>query len=281
VSVTPEGREREMLSELGASLFESQIREKRVSVLDLLERFKTANLSISTFIDMLPPIRVRTYSISSTSNWKPSYVSLTISVVEEPALSEQGIFYGVASNFLADVIPGDALHITIRPGKELFSPPSDASAYPIIMVGSGSGLAPFRGFIQDRAIQKRKGVVLQPALLFFGCRGPQLDDLYRDEFDKMEAEGVVSIRRAFSSDHRTYVQDKLIADRKDVIALWNRGAKVYVCGRINMADSVKTAFTKIIHNSRGGNGELDKTIADELFEQVISSRYVSEVFSQT
>ena len=272
MSVTPEGEERNELAELGGALFESQIRYKRVSVLDLLERYRTTKLTVGAFIDMLPPLRVRTYSISSSALWKPSHVSLTISVVAQPSWSGQGSFFGVASNFLADLVPGDAVHLTVRPCKKEFHPPDDAGAHPIIMVAAGSGIAPFRGFIQARALQRRNGVQLQPAILFFGCRGPQQDDLYRQELNEFEAEGVVNVRRAFSADEtvpesqsRMYVQDRMWADRADVIQLWSLGAKIYVCGGINMADGVREVVNKILCPT----------------EEAVSTRYITEIFSQT
>ena len=244
-------------------------------------------LSVGAFIDMLPPLRVRTYSISSSPYWKPSHASLSLSVVVEPAKSGQGSHLGVASNFLSDLVPGDAVHITIRPSKKQFHPPQVASAYPIIMIAAGSGIAPFRGFIQDRAIQKRNGVQLQPAILFFGCHGAQ-DDLYRDELDKFEAEGIVNVRRAFSTDKsasptkpKAYIQDRLLADKTDVIELWRKGAKVFVCGGISMADGVKQAFTSIIYLAAEADGNINGRSQDELFEEAFDQRYVTEIFSQT
>lgn len=288
VSTTPEGEEKDKLTELGGDLFGSHIQYKRVSVLDLLERFKTNKLSVGGFIDMLPPLRVRTYSISSSPQWNLSHASLTVSIIEQPAFSGQGTFYGVGSNFLADLIPGDAVHITIRPCKEDFRAPKDASAYPIIMIAAGSGIAPFRGFIQDRALQKRKGIVLQPAILFFGCRGSQQDNLYYQEMDSMEVEGVVSVRRAFSAEKsgpqsqpRVYVQDKLWEHREEVIQLWNQGAKFYVCGGVKMADEVHKVFTKIIHPLVEASCSVDGRNLDIAFEEAISRRYVAEIFSQT
>lgn len=287
MSVTPEGEEKDKLDELVGALFESHIRVKRVSVLDLLEKYRTTDLCVGAFIDMLPPLRVRTYSISSSDLWKPSHVSLTLSVVAQAALSGQGSFIGVASNFLADLAPGDAVHLTIRPCKQQFHSPDNAGDCPIIMVAAGSGIAPFRGFIQDRAIQKRNGVRLQSAILFFGCHGSQQDDLYRQELDEFEAEGVVSVRRAFSaqksgseSQPRMYVQDRMWEDRAEVIQLWNQGAKVYICGGISMADGVKRTFTRILFPAEAG-GKLDAESLNKLFEEVVSTRYTSEIFSQT
>jgi hypothetical protein len=117
--------------------------------------------------------------------------------------------------------------VTVRPSNIAFHPP-ESLATPIIMVAAGTGIAPFRGFVQARALRVAAGEGTPgPALLFFGCRAPGTDFLYRDELAAWEQAGVVDVRPAFSrapGGGGRYVQDRLWQDRAEVIALVERGA---------------------------------------------------------
>src|SRR4029077_18872165 len=116
------------------------------------------------------------YSISSSPS--PSLdgmrCSVTVGVVQGAASSGHGVYKGVCSNYLAGRRAGDTVHATVRETKAGFRLPDDASR-PIIMIGPGTGLAPFRGFLQERAARRGKGATLGPAMLFFGCRHPEQD----------------------------------------------------------------------------------------------------------
>jgi cytochrome P450/NADPH-cytochrome P450 reductase len=101
------------------------------------------------------------------------------------------------------------------------------------MICAGTGLAPFRGFIQERAIQAAQGRQLGRALLFFGCNHPDVDFLYKDELAAWEKAGVVEVRPAFSDlpqEWGMFVQHRLWHDRADVVALFQQHAKVFACG---------------------------------------------------
>lgn len=242
------------------------IKDKRVSVLDLLEQFPSIPLPIAAFIPMLPPLRLRTYSLSTAPTFKPLHGSLTFSVVNELAWNGEGRYLGVGSNYLASLTLGSILYISPRPAKEDFHLPVDHSGRPIIMACAGSGLAPFRSFIQERMAWLKQGKPLARALLFFGCRGPHMDDLYDEELSEFESAGVVDVRKAYSQapDHYLakgcrYVQHRLEAETEDIQHLWARDATVYVCGSGNLAKGVKA----VLENMLG-------TLPEE--------RYVTEIF---
>ena len=122
---------------------------RRLSVLDLLEKYpKDLNLDLSTYLRMLPPMRIRQYSISSSPLWNAQHVTLTVSVLEAEALSGEGnVFLGVASNYLSELVPGDRVQMSVRASAAAFHPPEDPSI-PLVAYCAGSGLAPIRGFIQ-------------------------------------------------------------------------------------------------------------------------------------
>lgn len=178
--------------------FTAEISEKRVSLLDLLYRFESIQLPLGNFIASLPPMRTRSYSISSSSLWNPTHVTLTYSVLHATHTSGAGEYVGVASNYLSKLSKGDRLHVSVRPSNQNFHLPTDAENTPVIMTCAGTGLAPFRGFVQERAAQVGSGRKLAPAILIIGCRSPENDELYREVFDKWEAMGAVKVFRAYS-----------------------------------------------------------------------------------
>jgi cytochrome P450/NADPH-cytochrome P450 reductase len=129
--------------------YATEVNKKHVSVLDLLEKHPSIKLSLPDYLALLPSMRVRQYSISSSPLWNPQHVTLTISVVEAKALSgSEEPFLGVASTYLARLRPGDRVHMAVRPSNTAFSLPADPTT-PIVMFCAGSGFAPMRGFIQE------------------------------------------------------------------------------------------------------------------------------------
>jgi len=142
----------------------------------------------------------------------PKQCSITISIIAQPHLSGQGEFIGTATSYLAELTPGSQLRASIK-DTNAFRPPLDP-ATPILLAGAGSGIAPFRGFLQERAIQKSvllrylpspfeltrraSGREVGQAILFYGCHAREADALYETGLSKWEQEGVVSVRYAFS-----------------------------------------------------------------------------------
>lgn len=213
-----------------------------------------------------------------------SKLTLTYSVLEQPALSGQGSHYGVASNFLASLTAGERLHVAVRP-SQAFHLPSDAENTPLICIAAGSGLAPFRGFIQERAAMIAAGRKIAPALLFFGCRAPEQDDLYAEEMARWEKLGAVDVRRAYSrspnnSEDCKYVQHRLSHDREDLVKLWKAGAKIYVCGSKDVGKAVEEVFLDMIQEAaKKEKGEdMSKEAAKEWFDQQRNERYLTDVF---
>ncbi len=186
------------LENLKASYID-HVASKRLSVLDLLEKYQDINLSLGAFLRMLPAMRVRQYSISSSPLWKPENVTLTISVIEAPALSgEDKLFLGVGSHYLSQLLPGDRVRMTVRHSAAAFHLPEDPSV-PAVMFCAGSGIAPMRGFMQERAMQKIGGRDVGKMLLFFGCRDPEVDYLYGEaELKEWIELGILDVRTAFS-----------------------------------------------------------------------------------
>ncbi|KAI5116970.1 hypothetical protein M0805_002171 [Coniferiporia weirii] len=254
---------------------------KRVSIADILELYPDIKLPFAEFLRLLPPMRVRQYSISSSPLATPRSVSLTVSVINAPALSDSGKHYlGIASNYLANLSPGDRTPIVVRPSNVAFHLPNDPLV-PIVMFCAGSGLAPFRGFIQERAAQKAAGRVTGKTVLFFGCRSPEEDFLYSDsDLSKWSADGVVDIRPAFSrkteaSEGCKYVQDRVWASRDEVIQLYRNGAKFFTCGSRKASNGIKNVCIELFKHA---NPDFDDTAASAEFDKVQKERYASDVF---
>ena len=211
--------------------FRAEVLSRRKSVLDLLEENPACELPFAAFLEMLPLMTPRYYSISSSPVADGNRCSITVAVVEGPARSGSGVYHGVCSNHLVRQASGATVQAFVKETKVGFRLPIDPAA-PIVMIGPGTGLAPFRGFLRERATLKAQGRALGPAMLFFGCRHPDQDFIYADELEEQAAAGIVDLHVAFSrhDGKKTYVQDLLKVEAGRVRALIDQGAIVYVCG---------------------------------------------------
>ncbi|KAG6367722.1 hypothetical protein INS49_001917 [Diaporthe citri] len=258
------------------------------SILDLLDRFEPGEvpLPLSSFLLMLSPMLPRVYSFSSSPRWKPGHGTLTYSVVDRAAA---GPNKGVASNHLASREPGSIVYVSLPANQalSLFRLPAPELKTPVIMIGAGTGLAPFRGFIQERAwfIKNNEGGSghLSPALLFFGCRGSSLDDLYRGELDSMEKDSVVGVRRAYSREQEEggcrYVADTVKSHVEEIVQLWDRGARLYICGAKSMSDGVFSVLSPVLFEADRTVGRTDEASVDGWFRALPRDRYLVEIFN--
>ncbi|HEY0615151.1 MAG TPA: cytochrome P450 [Candidatus Elarobacter sp.] len=229
------------------SPYKTEVKRRRRSVLDLLEEHPACELPFEAYLDMLPATTPRYYSISSSPLAAPDRCSITVAVVREPAWSGRGTFEGVCSTYLERHDAGTRVDAFVKESKSGFRLPADP-ARPVVMIGPGTGLAPFRGFLQERAALRERGATLGPALLFFGCRHPDVDFLYRDELEAYAAAGLVELFVAFSrlGTEKTYVQHRLAEHGDRLWALLETDAVVYVCGDgSRMEPDVRAAFARL------------------------------------
>ena len=151
--------EKEKLTILGGDpdsvkRYREEILEKNISLIDLLEEFRACELPFNIYLELVPPLKPRYYSISSSPSVDASKCSITVGVVEGPARSGRGLYHGVCSSYLAQLPEGSMAEGFIRPPSTPFVPPEDP-ATPMIMVAAGTGRAPFRGFLQERCREGR------------------------------------------------------------------------------------------------------------------------------
>ncbi|RWA11113.1 hypothetical protein EKO27_g3987 [Xylaria grammica] len=292
IAKTAEGSEQQKLRDLASSedTFVKEVIDKRMSVLDLLEDHPSAKLSFAAYLDMLRPLTLRQYSISSsplaTLSERLELASLTYDVHSAPARSGNGrLFQGVASTYLATRAVGSRIRCFVRHSNTGFHLPNDPST-PIIMIAAGTGVAPMRGFIQQRAcIAANNRNALGPALLYFGCRDYESDFLYADELREWETLGAVQVRPAFSRrgppniDGKTeckYTHERMWGEREEIRDLFRKGAKVYVCGSASKLAKSTNEVTKRIW--RTAFPEKTEEDAEQWLEGIREVRYVSDVF---
>ncbi|ANE48917.1 NADPH--cytochrome P450 reductase [Paenibacillus swuensis] len=226
----PHKREIEALLEEDA--YQSQVLKKRLSMFDLLDKYEACELPFERFLELLPPLKARYYSISSSPAVTADRASITVSVVKGAAWSGLGEYRGVASNYLRERKPRDPVAIFIRTPESDFQLPADPLT-PMIMIGPGTGVAPFRGFLQARHEMILQGLTLGEAHLYFGCRRPEEDYLYKQELEGYQNEGIVKLHTACSrveGQPKTYVQHLMRDNGEQLIQLIDNGAKLYVCG---------------------------------------------------
>ena len=238
--------------------------------IDLLAQLPVS-ASAHEWLRVLKRLQPRLYSISSSPKECPGEVHLTVSPVR---YNFQGVpRRGVCSTYLADRSPGDRVAVYVRPSSN-FRPPSDPHT-PMIMVGPGTGIAPFRGFLQERRALGHTG----PNWLFFGEQHAATDYYYRDEIEQMHADGLLTeLDLAFSRDQRdkVYVQHLM---RKRGAQLWRwlqDGAQLYVCGNADpMARDVDRALCEIAAE----HGNLDQDAAKAYVQSLSTDkRYHRDVY---
>lgn len=222
--------------------------------------------------DVLRRLQPRQYSISSSPLVDPTRVRLTVSVVRY-AGPTGAARTGVCSAYLADAPEGAEVAVHVQPSAH-FHLPEDGSA-PVVMVGPGTGVAPFVGFLDERRARGDRG----ESWLLFGEQHAATDFWYREELDALRAEGVLTrLDTAFSRDQRTkvYVQDRMREQGARLWAWLERGAHVYVCGDASrMAADVDRALREVVAR-HGGLGEPDAAAyVRRLAEQ---RRYARDVY---
>ncbi len=251
---------------LESDTYRDEVLARRLSVLDLLEMHPTCRLPFEVFLELLRPLSPRYYSISSSPHLQPDTCSITVGALTGEARSGNGTFFGTCSNYLLGQGVGRVVHAFVRDTSSSFRLPEDPNV-PVIMIAAGTGLAPFRGFLQDRAVARRTGTDFAPCLLLFGCRHPQSDELYRDELDQLAEAAGVQVVYAYSRVPdlpRVYVQDRLRYMDAYVMDLLGRGGAIYVCGAAAVADGVRTTLVDLRSEVSGESPEEAETWMREL-----------------
>ncbi|MGH8596454.1 MAG: diflavin oxidoreductase, partial [Gammaproteobacteria bacterium] len=224
------------------------------------------------FIQLLRPLARRTYSVASSRAATPDEAHLLVAVVQDPH-GAQGARYGAASNYLADQATDSIVELHLEANQN-FRLPADSDT-PIIMIGPGTGVAPFRAFVAERAATGARG----RNWLLFGERTLREDFLYQIEWQKALSSGTLHrLDVAFSRDQvaKFYVQDRIREHAREVYAWLEEGATVYVCGDAKqMAKDVHAALHAAIETAAGVDPEAAREYMRELQR---NGRYRRDVY---
>jgi cytochrome P450 / NADPH-cytochrome P450 reductase len=269
---------RTALEHLRGDAWQADVAVARLSLLGLLIKFPAIEMDIEAFVELSSAIAPRFYSIASSPLALPDAVDLIVGTMRAPAWSGVGEHQGFASSHMRDLRPGEAVFGYVRAPNPPFAPPIDTSV-PLIMIGPGTGFAPFRGFLQERAAQKAAGVRTGPIHLVFGCKHPDHDWLCREEMEDWQASGLLTLHLAHSavSGHpHAHVQHALSAAGASLWPLLEGGAQVFVCGDgKRMAPAVREAFIAL-HQAQAGS---DRDASSEWLEGLIDAeRYHQDVY---
>jgi len=243
-----------------------------LDVLAALAKFPGLRIDPEAFIEALDPLQPRVYSISSSLKTAPGRVTLTVDCVRYEI--DRRMRFGVCSTFLgARVNPGDRLRVYVQKAHG-FALPADTSK-PVIMIGPGTGIAPFRAFLHERQAVKAPG----RDWLFFGHQRSNHDFFYEEELTAMRAAGhLTRLTLAWSRDgsEKIYVQTRMREVGRDLWAWLNDGAHIYVCGDAQkMAKDVEAALVDIVAQHGGCSPADAKAFVAELKAK---GRYQADVY---
>lgn len=243
-----------------------------LDVLAALEKFPALTPTPRALVAALDPLQPRLYSISSSPKATPGKLHLTVDVVRWRCGERDR--KGVASSFLADrLAPGDRLPVYVQ-ASHAFALPAEPST-PIVMVGPGTGVAPFRSFLHERRAAGASG----RSWLFFGHQRRECDFFYEDEFQDLATAGTLTrLTTAFSRDQqkKVYVQDRMVEEGAELYRWLQDGAYFYVCGDAKrMAADVDRALHRVVAD----HGGMDEIGARNYVAGLVKSgRYLRDVY---
>jgi sulfite reductase (NADPH) flavoprotein alpha-component len=237
---------------------------------DVLDLIRLADVTVDEVVDTLRPLQFRDYSIASSPLVHPDHAHLTVATVRYASGDRR--HGGVASTFLAE--RGDTLRVHLRPNHTFRLPAADV---PIIMIGPGTGIAPFRAFLQERRATRATG----RSWLFFGDRRRATDFLYCDELEEFVKSGTLTrLDLAFSRDRsdgsKEYVQQRMREHGAELFGWLSDGAYLYVCGdEKRMAKDVDVTLRDIVAACGGMDAAASHAYVNDLIK---THRYVRDVY---
>ncbi|NWU89997.1 NOS2 protein, partial [Upupa epops] len=251
------------------------------NILEVLEEFPSAQVSTAFLLTQLPFLKPRFYSVSSCWELTPREIHLTVAVVNYRTRDGQGpLHHGVCSTWLNTAALNEVVPCFIRSAGEFHLP--EEPTRPCLLIGPGTGIAPFRSFWLQRLCDlEKKGIRGGDMTLLFGCRQPELDHIYREEMEEMKRKGVLTeVYTAYSrqpGQAKVYVQDILRSklEAKVCSLLHEEEGHLYVCGDVRMAKDVAQALKGVLAKHL----RLSEQQAEEYFFQLKSQRrYHEDIF---
>lgn len=261
----------------GAEEFKRRTEVDMVTYVDILDEFRSARPSFADLVRIVSPLKRREYSIASAQAVTPTSVALMIVVVDWVD-SKGRTRYGQATRYLSSLKVGSTIVASVKPSV-MKLPAKDTA--PLIMAGLGTGLAPFRAFVQHRAMQKAAGKEIGAILLYLGSRHQREEYLYGEEWEAYLDAGVITLLgAAFSRDQpqKIYIQDRMRQTMTDIVKSYIQDeGSFYLCGPTwPVPDVTEVLQEAIAAEAKGSGRKVDPRKEIERLKE--DSRYVLEVY---
>lgn len=266
-----------LISPVGATEFKRRAEVDTITYVDMLLEFPSARPSFHDLVRIVSPMKRREYSIASCQKVTPTSVALMIVVVNwvDPKGRNR---WGQATRYLKDLRPGTPVTVSVKPSVMKLPP---KSTQPLIMAGLGTGLAPFRAFVQHRAWEKEQGKEIGSVLLYMGSRHQREEYCYGEEWEAYQDAGIITLLgRAFSRDQpqKIYIQDRMRETMNDIIqAYCKEDGSFYLCGPTWPVPDV----TNVLEDAVSRNGKMEGRKIDgrkEIEKLKDAGRFVLEVY---
>lgn len=279
---TTNPKEKEHLENLSSGAGAEELKKRQdvdfCTYVDILEEFPSARPSFSDLVKIIAPLKRREYSIASSQKIHPNAVHLLIVVVDwvDPKGRTR---FGHCSKYLSDLNIGDELIVSVKPSVMKLPP---LSTQPIVMSGLGTGLAPFKAFIEEKIWQQQQGMEIGDIYLYMGSRHKKEEYLYGELWEAYMSAGVLThIGAAFSRDQpqKIYIQDKIRENIEELTdAIVTKNGSFYLCGPTWPVPDITACLEDVIANGAKLEGKEIKDVAKVVEDMKEDGRYILEVY---
>ncbi|KAG7662266.1 MET10 [[Candida] subhashii] len=269
---------RKLASAEGAAELKQRQEVEFDTYFDILEEFQSARPKFEELIKIIAPLKRREYSIASSQRIHENAVHLLIVVVDW--IDPRGrLRYGHCSKYLSDLKIGDELVVSVKPSVMKLPP---LSTQPIVMSGLGTGLAPFKAFVEEKIWQQQQGMAIGDIYLYLGSRHKKEEYLYGELWEAYKDAGILThIGAAFSRDQKQkiYIQDKIRESIEELTdAIVTKNGSFYLCGPTWPVPDITACLEDIVANGAKKTGVEIKDVAKVVEDMKEDGRYILEVY---